>query len=518
MAAEPSPSEFQPYRRVQRDTDQELKRILEATAKAIQRRVATLKPGVGGQVRKAQLNLVLSNVNRLLQSMWTGRIDPMVAAAINQSIEAAESAIEAMTRVAYAGLPEQAADELVRSLRATAESGFKSDAARKKRELSRRVYHQRALDDGRVEEVIRSGLIAGLSARELSSEVYRYVSPTAPGGSSYAALRLARTEINNAFHERQLQGATRPGVRAVKWNLSGSHKVPDECNLYAAHGGNGEWPPTEVPDKPHPQCFCYLTYVTLSSDEFKEALERGDFDKEIERRTRENMARLGQPVGNLTPVSEAKPTRKEPLTGQAAHDIVPKGLFKRGSLTPAQRKEIKTYESGWFVVLNGFLRRNRWGNPEYARDQKTIEVVKSAFDESVLPEPIQTWRGMFNAKLVFGDSWDGDLTGFEWDDLGFGSTTTDRKIAQELFTLQGAASRNEEAQGDVVMKVFVPAGVKALELSTSEKGSKANGPQAEITLEDGMTWKVVKDHGFNPEGTIREIEVEVTPIRTRDER
>lgn len=232
----------------------------------------------------------MAAVNALLRQMWVGRINPLVARAIEDSLKASEDAIEALERVAYAGLPSGAAEALVRGLRAAGASGLKSDAARRARALSSRVYHQRALDDGRVEQIIRQGLISGLSAKELAHDVYKYVSPTAPGGSAYSAMRLARTEINNAFHERQIEGAKRPGVEAVKWNLSGSHKVPDECNLFAAHK---PYPPDEVPDKPHPNCFCYLTYVMMEPGEFRRKLAAGDFDDELDRRTRRNLALLG---------------------------------------------------------------------------------------------------------------------------------------------------------------------------------------------------------------------------------
>lgn len=293
--AEPSPSEFQPYRKVQAKTEAELRRILELAAKAIERRLLTLKPGIGGVVRAAQLRMVLAEIRRLERQMWA-RTNMAIGAAIDDAIAAGESAVEALTAVAYTAMSERAAEVLVAGLRAASSSGLKSDAARKRRELSRRVYKQRALTEGKVEDVIRAGIIANLSARELASDVYQYVSPTTPGGASYAAMRLARTEINNAFHERQISGAKRPGVKAVQWNLSGSHKVPDECNVYAAHE---PYDPGEVPDKPHPQCFCYLTYVTFPPGEFKKQLERGDWDDEIDRRTRENLARIGQPVGKL---------------------------------------------------------------------------------------------------------------------------------------------------------------------------------------------------------------------------
>lgn len=287
-----SPEPFQPYRQVQGKAERDLARILEATAKRIQRRIERLPIGVGGTVRAAQLRVVLAEIRRLQRLMWRNQLDPAIRAAVEAALEAGESAVEALTAVAYSALSPDVAEALVDGLRLTAQSGLRSDAARRKRALSSRVWNQQALHEGKVEDLIRQGLISGLSAKELAKDVYEHVSPSTPGGASYAAMRLARTEINNAFHERQLEGANRPGVTAVKWNLSGSHKVPDECNVYAAKGGNGHWPKDGVPEKPHPQCFCYLTYVTMEPGKFAEAFQRGDFDSEIERRTREKLARL----------------------------------------------------------------------------------------------------------------------------------------------------------------------------------------------------------------------------------
>jgi hypothetical protein len=287
-----SPDEFQPYRKVQGDAERELRAVLETAARQIQRRVSLLKPGVGGQVRKAQLTVTLAAIRRIQASMWIERVGPLVARGVVDAQEAAESAIEMMTRVAYTALPDAAAEELVRGLRLSSESGLKNDQARRKRELSTAVYHNAALFNGQIEKTIRAGLVQNLTAKELAQEVYNYVSPTTKGGPSYASMRLARTEINNAFHDRQLLGAERPGVSAVKWNLSGSHRVPDLCNEYASHNGNGHWAVGKVPDKPHPQCFCYLTYITQKPSEFKADLAAGKFDDELDKRTKANLARL----------------------------------------------------------------------------------------------------------------------------------------------------------------------------------------------------------------------------------
>lgn len=294
----PSPEPLQPYRRVQAKYDRELARILEATAKDIRDRINRMPRGIGGDVRVAQLRTVLAEIKKLQRQMWRGKVLPSVIAGVDDAVEAAEDAVETMTRVAYAALPEAVAEALTRGLRAAAASGLVSDRSRKPRQLSTRVYRLEALHTGKVEQVIRRGLIQNLTARELARDVYQYVSPSTPGGASYASMRLARTEINNAFHERQLEGANRPGVTGVKWNLSGSHKVPDECNLYAEldqhDKGKGIFPVGEVPDKPHPQCFCYLTYVMMPAGQFAKAFQRGDFDSEIDRRTRENLARLAR--------------------------------------------------------------------------------------------------------------------------------------------------------------------------------------------------------------------------------
>jgi len=300
----PLPEPFRQYRRVQRKYDAALAAELERVARQIRARINRLPVGVGGQVRRAQLVLVLRQIDRLLREMFTGPVADMIQAGRKAAVEAAQDAVETITAVAYTALPEAVADALVDGLDATAASGIESMFARVPRELSRRVYGNAARSSGAVHRLIRGGLASGLSAKELADSVYKYVSPSTPGGASYAAMRLARTEINNAFHERQLQAANRPGVTGVRWNLSSSHKVPDKCNVYAAAG---IYDAEDVPDKPHPQCFCYLTYEVMNPQEFATALADGEFDDELDRRTKANLARLG-----VTPTESAPEKRTVP--------------------------------------------------------------------------------------------------------------------------------------------------------------------------------------------------------------
>ena len=292
----PNP-EFREYRQVQRQYDAETRRVMEAAAKRIRARIRRLSGGIGAQVRAAQLRLVLAEIDGILHAAWVGGIMPTIQAGRKAGAEAAQAALETLTAPLFSALPPDVAQAVTDGLRLTARSGIESDFKRVPRELSARVYKHSALTRGRVNQKIREGLISGLTAKELAKDVYNDISPNTPGGASYAAMRLARTEINNAFHERQLEGSKRPGVSGVKWNLSGSHRVPDECNLYAQTDkhdkGVGVFPVGQVPDKPHPQCFCYMTYVTIKPKEFATALAAGSFDDELDRRTKANLARLG---------------------------------------------------------------------------------------------------------------------------------------------------------------------------------------------------------------------------------
>lgn len=275
----PTPDPLRRYMEVQRAYDRDLNRILEKTARDIRTQVAklTIKQGIGAEVRVAQLRMVLANIKREQHRLWINGVRPTIVQGQTAARKAAEDAAEAIDRVLYASLPDGPAEAVSRSLKATAEAGLRADAGRVPRELSSRVYRDRDLSTRRVEETIRSGIIRGLSARELASEVYRFVSPTAPGGTSYSAMRLARTEINNAFHEQQIKGAARPWVDAVKWNLSGSHKKPDDCNKFATQN-KGLYQPENVPGKPHPQCLCYLTYNTVSPGDFLDSYFEGAYD------------------------------------------------------------------------------------------------------------------------------------------------------------------------------------------------------------------------------------------------
>lgn len=289
---------FRAYLRTQQEFDSAMIRLLEQTARDIQRRIRLLQiqEGIGAEVRVAQLRVTLAAVHDEIRRLWRPGVTDVTLAGQRAAAEAAVGALETLSRVVYASLPERASEALVAGLRASATSGIDALYARVPRALSERVYRNGTVANGIIDDLVKRGLAQGLSARELAQTVYRFVSPSTPGGVSYAAMRLARTEINNAFHEMQKKVGEFPGVQGIKWNLSRSHPKPDVCNIYAerdhARLGKGVFRVGQVPPKPHPHCFCFLTYVTMTTAQFASELERGTFDDELRRRIGRNLELL----------------------------------------------------------------------------------------------------------------------------------------------------------------------------------------------------------------------------------
>jgi hypothetical protein len=371
--------------------------------------------------------------------------------------------------------------------------------------LAERIYRTGVWMNGRLDRLITQTLAVGLNAQRFAKVARDWFNPSLPGGTRYAAMRLARTEINNAFHATSVGYAQdKPWVSQMDWNLSKSHPKPDKCNEYA---DLSPWDVSTVPRKPHPQCMCYVTEVTPNEDEWIDRFIAGEFDDYLDGELAKEDAKLGirQPTQATVKLPSAVPKPLPPkippphvplrLSGDSALDSVPKGLPKPGSLTTKQRNAFKTYESAAFLGLNGFLRRRtEISDKSEARTAATIAEIDSAMDGSVLPNHVEAWRGISNADRLFGDALTGDLTGFSWEELAYSSTSTEESVAREFIV----------GDNGILIRVLTPAGTKAVQISESHDHN-----QAEILLARGTAWKVVKDHGMGPSGK-RVIDVEVS--------
>lgn len=172
--------------------------------------------------------------------------------------------------------------------------------------LSDRIWRLKTYTERSILDVVFQGIENGMSAVELSKAVEHFLlgrgpawttgvkpSVTGRGTVSYNALRLARTEINQAYHNMQKNLAMdNPLLIGQKWNLSNSHPHdwgPSDAYMgyneiceykaYADHSGLGPgvYSPGEAPPD-HPNGLCYLTSVWKPVEEILDLL--GDPDLE----------------------------------------------------------------------------------------------------------------------------------------------------------------------------------------------------------------------------------------------
>lgn len=291
----PSPDPAEPlrrYLRVQMDADRQTIAIMRGVLRDIENQMRLLeeRQGIGAAVRRTQIAAARAAIQRRITEAWArlgNVIETQAAAAALAAAEAAAKYDRAFLDAL--GLSAGQRREFEAGLRQQAESGVKAALNRagdttgtSRRTLSERVYQSRALAEGLVDRKITSGLARGLSAREMAAEVRGLIRPDVRGGVSYAAKRLARTEINNAFHLSQIRNAAgKPWVDGMQWQLSSSHPKIDICNNLAQGNSpgrpSGVYAVDSVPGKPHPHCLCTLIPYTLGEEEFLRRLVRGDF-------------------------------------------------------------------------------------------------------------------------------------------------------------------------------------------------------------------------------------------------
>lgn len=283
------PTPLSRYVAVQRDTDREMAILLREAANEAEKMMLSLarKQGLGANIRRHQLGAILKQLRKQQADLW-GSVTKATEMGMRRAGEAASEAEIAINRVLFdaAGAVMADFDEAMRIQASESVANVVSRGANGI-PLSEQVYKSRAWSNNLLNRTIDRGLLMGMSAKELAASVAHLINPLTPGGVSYASMRLARTEINNAFHRTQIDlRKGDPWVNGMRWHLSGSHPRPDACNDYADRqhfvGGNpGVYRPNDVPGKPHPQCLCWLETVTVEPDDFINAMASGKYDKFI---------------------------------------------------------------------------------------------------------------------------------------------------------------------------------------------------------------------------------------------
>jgi len=393
---------------VQRDHDRELLRILRASNTKINAELKRLaaRSGVGAAVRRDQLALSQQAIHREMATLWN-RVGDHTAAG---RAEAAAAAVRSTTGLgALRGvLPAEDIDYLLRSAEATARRGVATLEARlglSQVPLAESVYKNTQLANGKIDEIVNSALVRGASAVELARDVQKYIRPDVRGGVSYAAMRLGRTELNNAFHAQQVQTAiNEPWTTGLLWNLSGSHPRPDECNEYADEvhekgKSAGVFSPEEIPAKPHPNCLCFTTPVTMDRDEFIKQFEAGAYDEYLGSEFPDlDFAQATVSSPKLMP----KPGSEAFLAGTRDAEAVRKKLLADRYDAKGRMNEAKGWTSRRRQALENYQYRGIPYN-ELCRDPKAFAKTHDASDIAFYGDDLPHLDALIDANEIDHD-------------------------------------------------------------------------------------------------------------------
>jgi hypothetical protein len=212
------------------------------------------------------------------------------------------------------------------------------------------------------------------------------------------------------------------------------------------------------------------------------------------------------PADDQSPDNDEAPQTEPPafdervtaaLEGDAARESTPASLVRDDAdpLTDSQRAGLEAYLDENYQPINHILRggdpsRLRGYYTDEAQVQGWTEGIDEAMAASPLPDDITVWRG-FDGRHFLGEGYDEDLTGLEWREDAYTSSTTSRATAEGF------------ASGDngTVIRMLVPSGTSAIELSDGTG-------ESEVMLDRGLRLRVVADRGYNAAG-LRILDVEV---------
>lgn len=277
MVSLPAQEVYRAGLRAMLSADEAITRALTDALGDITRELSRLqgRQGIAAEIRRAQLSAIRAAIRKSLEEHWRA-VNTAIREAGPTVASSAASVQHSLDQALYFASRASLPAELRAAEEAYARSTVTNYFARGLNDvpLSQRVYRTKALANGWVDRAINRVLLKGGSWQELARAVRGMINPDVPGGVSYASKRLARTELNNAFHTAQAGLAEQnPWTAGVRWHLSRSHPKRDRCDDLAGK----LYAPRRVPPRPHPQCLCVLIPETISEEAFMDRLLAGNY-------------------------------------------------------------------------------------------------------------------------------------------------------------------------------------------------------------------------------------------------
>jgi hypothetical protein len=178
------------------------------------------------------------------------------------------------------------------------------------------------------------------------------------------------------------------------------------------------------------------------------------------------------------------------------------GVGNGGGLSIASRDALFAYQGSDYRRINGQLRDLGTGKEpiDDPDADQWIADIDAAMTGSLLPQDMVTYRGVRNARKMFGDRLDADLTGIQWREDAYLSSSAHQHITDQF-------ARGTDG---VRMRILTPAGVGAVQVSGTVDAA-GHEDESEILLARGQVMRVVADRGLDADG-VRDLDVEVVPV------
>ena len=262
--------------------DARVKMILLQGAEDARNKLIALEPkrDFSTQVRAAQIRLSMHEI-RIVTAQIFGDMIPIIKDGHKNAASIASEGISEVDREYLEQFfrTKRAVEDFIESQKRSATAGVAhaiSRITKSERPLSARVYRSRSLANQWVQRLVTSAILRGDSAKDIAKAVEGHILPSTPGGTSYAAMRLGRTELSNAFHATAItQAEDRPWIDSMEWNLSATHVQQDcQCEVYRRMR---YFPIGNVPPKPHPNCRCFVTPVVEDFNTFLMKYKSGQY-------------------------------------------------------------------------------------------------------------------------------------------------------------------------------------------------------------------------------------------------
>lgn len=255
------------YIRLQNTKDKETSEILARAyeeSEAILRGLERIPDSISSQVLKTQLSNAKKQLGVVVVAIYSELSAKIKTGQEEAAALAAKLMLEDESEIWDYAIRDKAVRKNIETTEvARARRNIQAVVARNQhssRTLSQRIYSSQALQKGIVDRRINVLMARGASPAQIAKEMRPYFKESVPGGVTFAAKRLARTEVNNAFHAQSIQDMKdRPWITHANWNLSKSHPVDQIQCLCDKYAIQRVFRVEDIPDKPHPQCLCSIT-------------------------------------------------------------------------------------------------------------------------------------------------------------------------------------------------------------------------------------------------------------------